>query len=441
VWFRTFDAVRCGQDPVRQPQPPTLSQNFTAIEAASFKLQMNNADESDKWVGTAFTLRSDGILASAHGSIDVKQTIGVWIIGPPGWRRLQIVNPDTIMTLASDDNAQLEVWALLLQDVSPGKHVNEMRRGWMEKRGVRSGLWKQRFFVLLSTHELLVYTSEASRSVKSTLDVRKVKQCRRVTEYADEGYDYAFVLEGDNGLSLTVCVDEKEEMREWMAVIERLMHNAAIQVEAAAPAPVAAKKGKQPKSEGKPAPPRSTRPSYLTSTRTSEGRYYLVDENGHLCSTRWASEGGSQLDAQHNYQDRRRRTQGLGRDVVKVGWLHKCSQFDASDWKKRYYVLRSESSGTGTSLRMSYYDSAEDAAALWYGGGSVELSGGAAVRPRPDVKTQGAQRNSSVPDGIERTDLTFHMHCFEIETPERSYLLSAPSAAELNAWVAALPKA
>ena len=38
-----------------------------------------------------------------------------------------------------------------------GSQVSEIRNGWMEKKGAVGGGWKLRFFVLLSTHELLYF--------------------------------------------------------------------------------------------------------------------------------------------------------------------------------------------------------------------------------------------------------------------------------------------
>ena len=450
-WFRMLDAIRCGQDPTYTPTLPT-TQEITPIEAAAFQLQVKNTADSDKWQGTTFTLRSDGTLASPHGSIDMRQTLGVWSIGKGEWRRLQIVNPDTVVTLASDNVAQMDSWAVMLQDLSPGKHVTEMKRGWMDKRGVRSGMWKQRFFVLLSSHELLMFTSETSRTAKVSWDLRKVKECKQVNTYVDEGYDSAFLIEGDD-INLTVCLDEKGEMREWMAIIEKLRSAAgaasqvAIENQKQAETSIQfAKQRKQPGQNGAAAllAAAASRISYLSSTRTVDGHYYLVDEGGRLSSARWAVEGGKQLDQQHDFQDRRRRKHGVRMGgALKAGWLFKCSQFDATDWKRRYFVLRREAahSGKGHIMTLSYYDTPESAQTVWHGGGTIDMGEATTIEPRPEVKMQGRfVDDQNGEHGAGRNEMTFHMHCFEVNTDERPYLLSAPSDAELKAWMSALAK-
>lgn len=452
-WFRMLDAIRCGQDSTYKPTLPT-TQDFTPIEVATFQLQVSNNADSDKWQSTTFTLRSDGTLASPHGSIDMRQTLGVWLIGKAEWRRLQIVNPDAVMTIASDNVAQMDSWAIMLQDLSPGKHVTEVQRGWMDKRGMRSGMWKQRFFVLLSSHELLMFTSDTSRTAKVSWDLRKVKECRQINTYVDEGYDSAFLIEGDD-INLTVCVDEKVEMREWMTSIEKLRSaaDAASQVakdnqkltETSNQLAKKRRPSKQPEAGAAALlAAAACRISYLSSTRTVDGHYYLVDEAGRLSSARWANEGGTQLDQQHDFQDRRRRTHGVGKGVsIKVGWLFKCSQFDATDWKRRYFVLRREAAerGKGHIMILSYYDTPESAQTVWHGGGSIELGESTHIEARPEVKMQGHfSDDQNGPDGAGRNEMTFHMHCFEINTEERSYLLSAPSDAELKAWMSALGK-
>lgn len=54
----------------------------------------------------------------------------------------------------------------LLEAVAPEKPVSEIRNGWMEKKGNMATGWKLRFFVLLSTHELLYFESDRSPKCK-----------------------------------------------------------------------------------------------------------------------------------------------------------------------------------------------------------------------------------------------------------------------------------
>ena len=43
------------------------------------------------------------------GAIDIKKALGVWLLGPPGWRRLDIILPEHRWTLAADnDDTALE---------------------------------------------------------------------------------------------------------------------------------------------------------------------------------------------------------------------------------------------------------------------------------------------------------------------------------------------
>ena len=85
------------------------------------------------------------------GAIDIKKALGVWLLGPPGWRRLDIILPEHRWTLAADNDEVLQKWVKLLEDVAPEKPVSEIRNGWMEKKGAVGGGWKLRFFVLLSS--------------------------------------------------------------------------------------------------------------------------------------------------------------------------------------------------------------------------------------------------------------------------------------------------
>ena len=87
------------------------------------------------------------------GAIDIKKALGVWLLGPPGWRRLDIILPEHRWTLAADNDEVLQKWVKLLEDVAPEKPVSEIRNGWMEKKGAVGGGWKLRFFVLLSLQE------------------------------------------------------------------------------------------------------------------------------------------------------------------------------------------------------------------------------------------------------------------------------------------------
>lgn len=146
----------------RAPPPPA---DVTTIAAAEMKMQVPAPDGQACWKTAQFELQSDGVLRWKSdeawpwdaGAIDIKKALGVWLLGPPGWRRLDIILPEHRWTLAADNDEILQTWVKLLEDVAPEKPVSEIRNGWMEKKGNMGGGWKLRFFVLLSTHELLYF--------------------------------------------------------------------------------------------------------------------------------------------------------------------------------------------------------------------------------------------------------------------------------------------
>ena len=55
------------------------------------------------------------------------QALGVWLLGPPGWRRLDIILPENRWTLAADDDDVLHTWVKLLENVAPEKPVMKRR--------------------------------------------------------------------------------------------------------------------------------------------------------------------------------------------------------------------------------------------------------------------------------------------------------------------------
>ena len=65
------------------------------------------------WKGADFRLQSDGVLRWTSdeawpwdaGAIDIKQALGVWLLGPPGWRRLDIILPEHRWTLAASSES------------------------------------------------------------------------------------------------------------------------------------------------------------------------------------------------------------------------------------------------------------------------------------------------------------------------------------------------
>lgn len=74
----------------------------TSVAEAEMKMQVPGADGQACWKAASFNLQSDGMLRWSSdqpwpwdaGAIDVKKALGVWLLGPPGWRRLDIILPE-----------------------------------------------------------------------------------------------------------------------------------------------------------------------------------------------------------------------------------------------------------------------------------------------------------------------------------------------------------
>ena len=87
-----------------------------SIEVAELKMQVPSADGQACWKTAQFDLQSSGILRWKseeawpwdEGFIDIKKALGVWLLGPPGWRRLDIILPEHRWTLAADNDEILQ---------------------------------------------------------------------------------------------------------------------------------------------------------------------------------------------------------------------------------------------------------------------------------------------------------------------------------------------
>ena len=65
------------------------------------------------------------------GAIDIKKALGVWLLGLP---EAAARHPARAPDFRSDDDAVLQKWIKLLEDLAPEKPVSEIRNGWMERR-------------------------------------------------------------------------------------------------------------------------------------------------------------------------------------------------------------------------------------------------------------------------------------------------------------------
>ena len=105
--------------------------------------------------------------------------------------------------------------------MAPEKPVSEIRNGWMEKRGNVSTSWKLRFFVLLSTHELLYFESDRSPKCKGVIDLKEATSCVRVDK-PDQNYEFAFEVVSPKR-TWVLCPDDLHAMQDWMADIKPLI--------------------------------------------------------------------------------------------------------------------------------------------------------------------------------------------------------------------------
>ena len=407
-------------------------------------------------------------------ALDVTHGVGVWLLGAPGWRRLQLVIPERGVTIASEDDELICEWCELLQDVCKGKRVREVHSGWVEKKNAMSERWKSVFLLLLSTHELLVMQSEQAAQPKHVLQLVDLAAVRSIDRYADDGYDHAFelVMGGEEPYTVEYCVDDAELREEWIRQLRAYASDkggriSQHEVEPSGDGP--------PDAAGGIATGTWTKPQYVSSTRTTAGLFYLEDERGrlvHAKRARWhgrevgqqqggdtalTQDGRTWLEHAHHRHERARGSQPAGANSgskpLAQGWLFKCSQFDPSEWKRRFFILflapAGDSPDGDLAVEMHYYNSDVEMSKLrGLGGpsfgGVLELCESSNVKVRPDVQVTSwgpnvAEQSGGAQQGARPgAGRTLHKCVFEIKTPNRSYLLDAQNSEELQAWVEAL---
>src|SRR5262249_620460 len=113
-----------------------------------------------------------------------------------------------------------------LADVKEGNRAKVIRKGWGWKKGTMSfSSWKLRFFVLLSTRELLYYETEVGKESLGNIDLKKKKNVRP-GKSQDKPQGFEEVLEIETR-SRTWYFSPKamnrgehsHEMSEWLKVI------------------------------------------------------------------------------------------------------------------------------------------------------------------------------------------------------------------------------
>jgi hypothetical protein len=352
---------------------------------ADLKLQVPGADGQPTWKAAGFELWSDGTLRWKSnepwpwdaGTIDVGKAKGVWLLGPPGWRRLDIILPDHRWTLAADGadgDEVLQAWIKLLEGLAPEKPVSEIRNGWMEKKGAVGGGWKMRFFVLLSTHELLYFENDRSPKCKGVIDLKEASVCQRVAS-PDYNYEFAFEVIAPKR-TWVLCPDDETAMREWMGDIQPLITSGG------AGAAGAGRKKR-------------------TSVSKHGVREYEVGEDG----TTTVGEGV-----------RRNSMAGAGAPsaILKAGLLEKRGEVNTA-WKTRYFVLTAADVNRDLPKTLRYYKDEETAR---HGKSGCEI-----------------QCDSSCVALKATSDDPSHPFYFEVTMPTRTYMLAAKSAAEVDEWV------
>ncbi|KOO21906.1 myosin family protein with dil domain [Chrysochromulina tobinii] len=342
IWVRQIQS-NVGDEAVKSGAPGGGSKDqlkaaagVVSIAKAEMKMQVPGLDGQACWKSAKFDLQSDGVLRWSSneappwdaGAIDIKKALGVWLLGPAGWRRLDIILPDHRWTLAADDDNLLQKWIKLLENAAPEKPVSEIRNGWMEKKGAMGGGWKVRFFVLLSTHELLYFESDRSPKCKGVIDLKEATQCTRVAS-PDYNYEFAFEV-GSPKRTWILCPDDEHSMKEWMADIKQLLGKAG-----------QAKENKK----------RASVHQHGNRTYNTEG----VGEDGGS-----AAQGNGSTPS------------------LKAGWLMKKGEVNTA-WKNRYFVLKPENKFRDQPKTLWYYKD-QDTARMGKNGSMIEVEASASIQ-------------------------------------------------------------
>lgn len=341
IWVRQIQS-NIGDEAVKSGAPGGGSKDqlkaaagVVSIAKAEMKMQVPGLDGQACWKSAKFDLQSDGVLRWSSneaspwdaGAIDIKKALGVWLLGPAGWRRLDIILPDHRWTLAAEDDNLLQKWIKLLENAAPEKPVSEIRNGWMEKKGAMGGGWKVRFFVLLSTHELLYFESDRSPKCKGVIDLKEATQCTRVAS-PDYNYEFAFEV-GSPKRTWILCPDDEHSMKEWMADIKQLLGKAG-----------QAKENKK----------RASVHQHGNRTYNTEG----VGEDGGS-----AAQGNGSTPS------------------LKAGWLMKKGKVNTA-WKNRYFVLKPENKFRDQPKTLWYYKD-QDTARMGKNGSMIEVEASASI--------------------------------------------------------------
>ena len=148
------------------------------------------------------------------GSVDLSAAIGTWLVGQPGWRRLDIILTGKKYTFAAEKDETLQKWHKAVSEMTPHKPTMELCKGWLDKKGELGGGWKSRFFVLLSTRELLYFESENSQKRKGTVDLKEATAVTRIPNEFNN-YEEAFEVV-TKGRRWIMCPESHGQQTMWM---------------------------------------------------------------------------------------------------------------------------------------------------------------------------------------------------------------------------------
>ena len=158
------------------------------------------------------------------GTIDLATASGVWLLGQKGFQHIDVIVGATKWTVAAANEATLESWHKEMTALMPNQPVQELCTGWLEKRGENNTSWKMRYFVLLSSRELIYYETDQSNKRKGEIDLTEVTQVKTTDEYYN--YDDAFVLVSPKR-QWVVCPESKKDKEMWLAALQPVIATAA----------------------------------------------------------------------------------------------------------------------------------------------------------------------------------------------------------------------
>jgi len=197
----------------------------TGFMLRGFKCQLTDDGELN-WKMKSDEVLEDFAEDDVEYAIDVTAAIGVWVVGSAGFKKLDVILTGKKYVFQAESDATLEKWYKQIQALVPVKPVQELMKGWLEKRGDKGGGWKSRFFVLLSTRELLYFESENSAKRKGTVDL---KMASEVNALPDDFSNYEEAFEVVTGKRRWImCPESRNQKIMWVEALEPMIGGADV---------------------------------------------------------------------------------------------------------------------------------------------------------------------------------------------------------------------